>query len=92
MCPIELAPVGTHGKKQFVIFFGEYGDIESNYDRFKAHLGGNQGIITGVSQGREGNIGHAVYWDGEACFDHKGKWNLWDTEFIPSTFWRAMWM
>lgn len=87
LCPIELVPRSTNGRDVFNIFFGD-GTVAANFDRFKMHIDGNEGVIQGEMNGE----GHAVYWDGEKCIDSRGEWNLWGNDFAPGVFWRAVWI
>ncbi len=97
LCPIQLMPTAvvspdllsegdSRTPKGYVVYFGD-GTVSGNFDRFKSHLKGNEGIITGML----GPTGHAVYFDGEYCHDSRGRWQLWVAEFDPSEFWRAVW-
>ena len=82
--PIELVPQSTNGKRVFQIFFGD-GTVSANFERFKGYLN-----AYGVIQGSLNEVGHAVFFDGMMCHDHRGVWRLWDDAFVPGVFWRAV--
>ena len=93
LTPIEIFPRSTDGYATFNIFFGAHGDVEANFDRFREHLAATKnGVIQGMRE--SSRIGHAVYWDGSMCYDHKGSWQLWGdgTDFMPSVLWKATWI